>query len=118
MNRYTHDLEARERVASFIETHRTAGNLTQEQLAAGVGVTRRTISNWESGDVLPKLPDMVRVIEFLGEDAGNFFSEVFGEKKPNLKQEKVVSLIRSMQDEAMLDLLYDFISGLNQRKTA
>lgn len=109
------DYEIRERVGKFIEVHRTARKITQNQLAEGIGVTRRTVINWESGEMLPKLPDVIRILSFLGEDEKIFFAEISGKRKPNRKQEKVVSLVRNIQDESLLDLLYDFIGGLNKR---
>lgn len=42
-------------IAENIQATRVAKNLTQEQLAEAVGVSRQTIAKWESGETSPDL---------------------------------------------------------------
>ena len=44
-----------EKIGKFIAEKRKERNLTQEQLAEKLGVTNRSISNWENGKNMPDL---------------------------------------------------------------
>ena len=44
-----------------IRTLRTAKNLSQVQLAARLGVTKQSVSNWENNNILPSV-DMLKKI--------------------------------------------------------
>lgn len=43
----------------------TSGPLTQEQLAAVMGVSQPTISDWELGRTLPSVPVLLQLVEVL-----------------------------------------------------
>lgn len=47
----------------------TSGALTQEQLAAAMGVSQPTISDWELGRTLPSVPAMLQLVEVLELDS-------------------------------------------------
>ena len=49
-----------------IARYRTDRSLTQEQLAARVGVTRRTLARWESGESSPQPAHLAALAEALG----------------------------------------------------
>lgn len=42
-----------------LKAARVNANLTQEEVAKIIGVTRQTIINWEKGVVIPKIPNLV-----------------------------------------------------------
>jgi putative transcriptional regulator len=48
-------------ISKMIRTLRTAGNLTQEQLAAKIGVTVSTVNRWENGKSEPSPLAMLRI---------------------------------------------------------
>ena len=50
---------------NIARTRRAAG-LTQEELAAQVGVSRQTVSDWERGDATPDLSNAARIAQVLG----------------------------------------------------
>jgi len=52
---------------------RAKGGLTQEQLAAAVGVEARTIRRWESGDDGPFFDHLEKLSIVLGEPAQSLF---------------------------------------------
>ncbi len=48
-----------------IKELRVAANMTQEQLAAGMGVEQNSVSNWENENYLPRtrqLPTLARLL--------------------------------------------------------
>ncbi len=53
-------------IAENILVTRTAAKLTQEQLAAAVGVSRQTVAKWESGETSPDLEHAAALAEALG----------------------------------------------------
>ncbi len=46
---------------NILKVARTKLNLTQEQMAELIGVTRATIVSWEKGSHLPSLADAIRI---------------------------------------------------------
>lgn len=50
----------------FIKALRTEKGLTQEQLAERFGVTRRSVSRWETGSNLPELDILLEMTDFFG----------------------------------------------------
>ena len=43
------------KIGAFLQTLRKEKNFTQEQLAEQLGVSRRTVSRWETGSNMPDL---------------------------------------------------------------
>ena len=52
--------------------------LTQEQLAEHIGVSRRTISRWETGNNMPDLSVLIELADFYDVDIREIFD---GERK-------------------------------------
>lgn len=52
--------------SDILTATRKAKNLSQEQLAEQVGVSRQAISKWELGDTTPDLPKLLALSEALG----------------------------------------------------
>jgi transcriptional regulator with XRE-family HTH domain len=52
-------------------TLRKANNLTQEQLAEKLNVSRQSISKWESGQAIPELEKLVTCCSFGNEDGNS-----------------------------------------------
>ena len=53
---------------SLIAKARLAAGLTQEQLAARMGITQQTVANWERGARNPKLATIRKIADALGID--------------------------------------------------
>ena len=43
---------------------KTNGNMTQERLAERLGVSRQTVSKWESGEAYPEMPKLLDLCDF------------------------------------------------------
>lgn len=50
---------------SLIRIARLKKNLTQEQLAAGIGVSKASVSSWEKGQILPDSRKLHRLTKAL-----------------------------------------------------
>lgn len=53
-------------IGANIQATRQAAGLTQEQLAAEVGVSRQTVAKWESGETSPDLEHAAALADALG----------------------------------------------------
>ena len=89
-----------------IRTLRTAKNLSQVQLAARLGVTKQSVSNWENNNILPSV-DMLKKIalffscstDYLLElDSGRIFIET-----TNLSSEQVDHIQQLVSDLEILN---------------
>ena len=51
-----------QKIGNFLKELRKEKNLTQEQLAETLNVSRRTISRWETGSNMPDLDLLIEII--------------------------------------------------------
>ncbi len=56
------------KTGQFLQELRKEKGLTQEQLAAEMGVTRRTVSRWETGNNAPDLDILIELSDFYDVD--------------------------------------------------
>lgn len=47
-----------------VKSLRTSHNLSQVQLAAEIGVSKQTVSNWENNNILPSIDMLIRISSF------------------------------------------------------
>ena len=72
-------------IGTNIQATRQAAGLTQEQLAAEVGVSRQTVAKWESGETSPDLEHAAALADALGctvDALANFDSQATGLAAP------------------------------------
>ena len=62
-------------VASRIRSAREGSGLSQEKLAAVIGVTSKTIARWEAGDISPQVSSLQAIAEATGVTAADLLSE-------------------------------------------
>ena len=53
-------------IAENIAEYRTKNNMTQEELAYQVGVSRQAVTKWETGESAPELSKLIRIAELFG----------------------------------------------------
>ncbi len=68
-----------EKVENSIKDRRTRANLTQEDLAAAMGVSRQTIISIERGKYIPSLPLALKLARFFKCSTDELFSIVKGD---------------------------------------
>lgn len=86
------------RIRDLRRRHGLVG-ISQEELAAGVGVTTNTISRWETGTYQPDIDDLDRLARFFGVPILEFFPKV-----ESAAQEPVNALLRAAKDLSAGDL--------------
>ena len=67
-------------IGSKLAQARRAANLTQEQLAERLGVTRQAVSRWESDSAYPETDKIVRMARLLKQAVGRKVQLVFYEE--------------------------------------
>ena len=73
------------KIGIFLQELRKENSLTQEQLAEQLGVARRTVSRWETGNNMPDLDILVELSDLYSVDLREILS---GERKSeNMDQE-------------------------------
>lgn len=82
---------------------RKQNNLSQEQLAEILGISRQSISKWESGQSIPELDKIVQISEIFGvstdyllknsEDYPEEITQLVNDNKPNYRKKKVRLII-------------------------
>ncbi len=68
-----------EKVENSIKDRRTRANLTQEDLAAAMGVSRQTIISIERGKYIPSLPLALKLARYFKCSTDDLFSIAKGE---------------------------------------
>ena len=62
------------KIGKLLQTLRKEKGITQEQLAEQVGVTRRTVSRWETGSNMPDLDVLIELSDFYAVDLRKILS--------------------------------------------
>lgn len=52
-------------ISEKLQNKRKEMNLTQEEIAEKIHVSRQTISNWETGRTLPDIKSLILISEFI-----------------------------------------------------
>ena len=104
------------KVGRFIKELRKEKNLTQEQLAEQFGVSRRTVSRWETGSNLPDLDVLIEMSDFYEIDLREILDgERKNEKMNEELKETVLKVAEYSNDEkkkqAKIVLVY-FMIGI------
>lgn len=63
-----------EKIGRFLKQLRMEKQLTQEKLSETLGVSRRTVSRWETGSNLPDLSILVELVELYDVDVKEIFA--------------------------------------------
>jgi putative transcriptional regulator len=73
---------------NIIKVLRAQNNLTQEELAKKIGITRQALSNIENGKVIPSGKIVIKIANFFRIPAEKIFFEddVIHEKQENKKE--------------------------------
>lgn len=74
-------------VKDKIKSLRKENNLTQQDLAESIFVSRQTISRWESGLSIPTTENIAQIAKLFEKDTSYFFPDSYFENKIDTKNE-------------------------------
>ncbi len=104
------------KTGSFIKELRKEKGLTQEQLSEIFGVSRRTVSRWETGSNLPDLDILVEMADYFDVELRELLDGERKEKKMDSELKKTVLQVADYSNEQKRKLTKRihilFIAGL------
>lgn len=84
-----------QKIGMFLKRLRNEKNLTQEQLAERFGVSRRTVSRWETGSNMPDLVILVEMADYYGVDLRELLD---GERKSEKMDQELKETVLKVAD--------------------
>ena len=82
-------------IGAFLQTLRKEKNFTQEQLAEQLGVSRRTVSRWETGSNMPDLDVLMELSDLYTVDLREILN---GERKSEHMNEELKETVMQVAD--------------------
>ena len=82
-------------IGNQIKQHRAALNLSQEELAEQVYVTRQTLSNWENGKTYPDVNSLLRLSGVFGVTLDELVKGDIPKMKEQIKQSDIIEFKRA-----------------------
>ncbi len=83
------------KTGKFLQELRKGKKLTQEQLAEQMGVTRRTVSRWETGSNMPDMDILIDLSDFYAVDLREILS---GERKSERMDQELKETVLQVAD--------------------
>lgn len=99
-------------VGKILKKKRLELNLTQEEVAASLFVSRQTISNWENEKTLPDIESLIRLAEFYHISLDKLLLKGSDVVENIKKQEKNADLKRLIKLIAIAKLVNIFLLGV------
>ena len=87
------------RIRQLRESHDAGRGLSQQDLAAAVGIAANTVSRWETGTYKPSLADLEKLSRFFKVSITTFFPNA-----PAAENESLQALLRAAKDLLPADL--------------
>lgn len=84
-----------QKVGSFLKELRKEKQLTQEQLAERLGVSRRTVSRWETGSNMPDLDVLIEMADYYDVQLRELLD---GERKSDREDEELNETVLKVAD--------------------
>ena len=104
------------KIGTFLQTLRKEKDLTQEELAEQVGVSRRTVSRWETGSNMPDLDVLMELSDFYSVDLREILNGERKSEQMNQEMKETVLQVADYSNEEKARLLnrihWLFIAGL------
>lgn len=82
-------------IGNQIKQHRAALNLSQEELAERIYVTRQTLSNWENGKTYPDVNSLLRLSGVFGVTLDELVKGDIPKMKEQIKQSDIIEFKRA-----------------------
>lgn len=88
-----------QKIGSFLKELRNGKKLTQEQLAEKLGVSRRTVSRWETGSNMPDLDILIEMTDYYEVDLRELLDGERKSGKMNRELEETVLKVADYSNE-------------------
>lgn len=88
-----------QKIGAFFKELRNEKNITQEQLAEKLGVSRRTVSRWETGSNMPDLDILVEMADYYDVDLRELIDGERKSEKMNQELEETVLKVADYSNE-------------------
>jgi len=89
-------------VAQRLRRQREARRLSQQDLAARLGVASNTVSRWETGSSRPRLDELDRIARTLGIGVGELIPQ--NSNAENRDTARLLDLLRGLHDEDLAEV--------------
>ena len=104
-----------QKIGTFLKELRNEKNLTQEQLAEVFGVSRRTVSRWETGSNMPDLTLLVEMADYYDVDLRELLDGERKSERMDKELKETVLMVADFSNEQKRKLLrmmqWLFIAG-------
>lgn len=88
-----------QKIGTFLKKLRNEKNLTQEQLGEFLGVSRRTVSRWETGNNMPDLDILIEMADYYDVDLRELLDGERKSKEMNKELEETVLKVADYSNE-------------------
>ncbi len=88
-----------QKIGVFLKELRNDANLTQEQLAEKLGVSRRTVSRWETGSNMPDLDILIELSDYYQVDLREILNGERKSEKMNKELQETVLQVAEYSSE-------------------
>lgn len=93
-----------QKIGAFLKELRNEKNLTQEQLAEKLGVSRRTVSRWETGNNMPDFAILIEMADYYDVDLRELLDGERKSEKMNKELEETVLKVADYSNEEKMRL--------------
>ncbi len=90
-----------QKIGTFLKELRNEKSITQEQLSEYLGVSRRTVSRWETGSNLPDLDILIEMADYYDVDLRELLDGERKSEKMNKELEETVLKVADYSKEEM-----------------
>lgn len=88
-----------QKIGTFLKDLRKERNITQEQLAEEMNVSRRTVSRWETGSNMPDLDILIDISEYYDVDLREILNGERKDEQMNKEMKETVLMVADFSNE-------------------
>jgi transcriptional regulator with XRE-family HTH domain len=88
-----------QKIGTFLKDLRKERNITQEQLAEQMNVSRRTVSRWETGSNMPDLDILIEISEYYDVDLREILNGERKDEQMDKEMKETVLMVADFSNE-------------------
>lgn len=93
------------KIGAFLKELRKEKNITQEELADKMGVSRRTVSRWETGSNMPDMDILIDISDFYGVDLREILDGERKDSQMDKEMKETVLKVAEFSNEEKANIL-------------